>query len=175
MAEEGTSRSGRFMSSLPGIMAGLAALITAVGGIYALTRDGSDSGSGKVEGTAVEQAAVNATVPPAAAAPSPGTNAAPPAEAAPEAQVAPGTCLPGFVWREARPGDRVCVTTATRAEVAEQNATPDLNRAEGSLNCLSGYVWREAFDGDTICVDVATRARTRADNAEADDRVARLP
>jgi hypothetical protein len=167
---EGTSRSGGFMSSLPGILAGLAALITAVGGIYALTREDRDNGPGKVE-----QAAVNAIVPPAAASAASGAGAPRPAETAPEDEVAPGPCLPGFVWREARPGDRVCVTTATRAEVAEQNATPDLNRAEGSLNCVSGYVWREAFDGDTICVDVATRARTRADNAEAEDRVARLP
>jgi hypothetical protein len=32
------------------------------------------------------------------------------------------TCLQGFVWREAFNGDTVCVTPATRAQAAADNA-----------------------------------------------------
>ncbi|MFL6845628.1 MAG: hypothetical protein ACJ8ER_12190 [Allosphingosinicella sp.] len=38
MGEEGATRSGGFWSSLPGVMTGIAALVTAVGGVYALSR-----------------------------------------------------------------------------------------------------------------------------------------
>ncbi|MEQ1637796.1 MAG: hypothetical protein ABL903_14015 [Methylococcales bacterium] len=31
-------------------------------------------------------------------------------------------CLPGYVWREAFLGDHVCVTGATRAQAAQDNA-----------------------------------------------------
>lgn len=42
--------------------------------------------------------------------------------AVPKAQAAvPGACLRGFVWREAVPGDHVCVTPQERAAAAEQN------------------------------------------------------
>jgi hypothetical protein len=30
----------------------------------------------------------------------------------------PDTCQQGFVWREARPGDHVCVTPETRSQAA---------------------------------------------------------
>jgi len=66
----------------------------------------------------------------------------------------PDTCIQGYVWREARPGDTVCVTPEIRATVAKQNSTPgankDPNAGSGPQSCSQGYVWREAFDGDTI-------------------------
>jgi hypothetical protein len=34
----------------------------------------------------------------------------------------PDTCLPGYVWREAFPGDHVCVTEETRAQAAYDNS-----------------------------------------------------
>ena len=40
----------------------------------------------------------------------------------------PDTCIQGFVWREARPGDTVCVTPDVRATVAQQNSTPGANK-----------------------------------------------
>src|SRR4051812_8659126 len=40
----------------------------------------------------------------------------------------PDTCIQGFVWREARPGDTVCVTPDVRSTVAQQNSTPGANR-----------------------------------------------
>ncbi len=86
----------------------------------------------------------------------------------------PDTCLQGFVWRNARSGDTVCVTPATRDQVAAQNANAGANKdpsqAYGPASCSQGYVWREAFDGDTICVTPAVRSATLADNAAAESR-----
>lgn len=85
------------------------------------------------------------------------------------------TCIDGFVWREAIDGDTVCVTPATRSQVADENADPSANKepeggAFGPDTCVSGFVWREAFDGDTICVTPDVRAATKADNAAAASR-----
>jgi hypothetical protein len=87
------------------------------------------------------------------------------------------TCISGYVWREARQSDHVCVTPAVRSRTAQENANPTNNRspnggAYGPDTCASGFVWREAFDGDTICVTSDERAQTLADNAAAASRVA---
>ena len=86
----------------------------------------------------------------------------------------PDTCVQGFVWREARSGDTVCVTPGVRDAIAAQNANAGANRdpsqAYGPESCSQGYVWREAFDGDTICVTPAVRSATLADNAAAGSR-----
>lgn len=86
----------------------------------------------------------------------------------------PDTCIQGYVWREARSGDTVCVTPETRSTVAQQNADPkahkDPNGAYGPESCAQGYVWREAFDGDTICVTPDFRQRMFDDNAAASSR-----
>lgn len=84
----------------------------------------------------------------------------------------PDTCVQGLVWREARPGDTVCVTPAVRARTATENAHPGSNKdplaGSGPDSCSQGYVWREAFDGDTICVTPAERSETLAANAAAE-------
>jgi hypothetical protein len=87
----------------------------------------------------------------------------------------PDTCIQGYVWREARVGDTVCVTPAVRERTAQENANPAQYRdpnggAYGPNTCLQGYVWREAFDGDTVCVTPDIRAQTLADNAAAASR-----
>lgn len=86
----------------------------------------------------------------------------------------PDTCVNGFVWREARTGDTVCVTPDVRDQVAAQNANAGANKdpsqAYGPESCSQGYVWRQAFDGDTICVTPAVRSATLADNAAAGSR-----
>ena len=88
----------------------------------------------------------------------------------------PDTCISGFVWREARNGDTVCVTPDMRATIAQQNSTPgankDPNAGSGPQSCSQGYVWREAFNGDTICVTPDFRAQVLADNGAAASRVA---
>lgn len=41
----------------------------------------------------------------------------------------PVTCKVGYVWREARPGDQVCVTPKERSQVAAENALANQRRA----------------------------------------------
>jgi hypothetical protein len=88
----------------------------------------------------------------------------------------PDTCINGYVWRNARDGDSVCVTPATRDQVAAENTDPDAHRdpagAYGPQSCAQGWVWRQAFDGDTICVTPDIRTQTLADNAAAQSRMA---
>jgi hypothetical protein len=88
---------------------------------------------------------------------------------------AANTCIVPYVWRNARPGDDVCVLAATRQTVAAENANPGANKVPGSDTCLPTFVWREAFPGDTICVPVGERQNTLADNAAAASRVVGNP
>lgn len=85
--------------------------------------------------------------------------------------VHPDTCRQGFVWREAFPGDHVCVTPETRAQAAFDNSQAEARRdPEGGFGpdtCLPGFVWREARPGDHVCVTPETRAQTAADNRKA--------
>jgi hypothetical protein len=82
-------------------------------------------------------------------------------------------CKQGYVWREARSSDHVCVDPRTRDEVAQQNrqaARLWVKGDYGPRTCRQGYVWREAFDGDQVCVVPEFRDRTRQDNARAAQR-----
>ncbi len=105
---------------------------------------------------------------------------APVASVAPAAELpyGPDTCVNGFVWREARPSDHVCVTPETRTLTAQENAAAVSRRDPGHggfgpLACAVPYVWREAFDGDTVCVTVDRRGQARDDNAHAAERFVR--
>ncbi|HEY1972126.1 MAG TPA: hypothetical protein VGH89_29515 [Pseudonocardia sp.] len=83
------------------------------------------------------------------------------------AGVAPG-CKPGYVWRDARDGDGVCVTPAERTRVHTQNAYAKGKVVPGTVNsCISGYVWRDAWDGDGVCVTPTERDDAHRQNAEA--------
>jgi hypothetical protein len=88
----------------------------------------------------------------------------------------PDTCNQGFVWREAGPGDVVCVTPAVRSTAAQDNQQAgqrvDPNGAYGPNSCKQGFVWREAFGGDVVCVVPATRSQAASDNAAAASRKA---
>ena len=84
-------------------------------------------------------------------------------------------CLMGYVWREARPADRVCVTPARRTETAMENALAASRRSPtggpfGPDTCKAGFVWREAFRRDHVCVPPATRALVRSENLAAPAR-----
>jgi hypothetical protein len=82
-------------------------------------------------------------------------------------------CKQGYVWREARKDDHVCVHPKTRDEVAEQNRQASrlwVSGDYGPRTCRQGYVWREAFKGDLVCVRPEVRERTREDNARAAQR-----
>jgi hypothetical protein len=86
-------------------------------------------------------------------------------------------CLPGFVSRDAVPGDHVCVTPETRAQVQLDNERADSRRSPtggpfGPDTCRPGFVWREATGADHVCVPPETRAQAQEDNERADSRQA---
>ena len=90
----------------------------------------------------------------------------------------PDTCLWGFVWREARPSDHVCVTPAIRSQTWTDNALAASRRSPtggtwGPDTCLPGFVWRGAYSGDVVCVPPATRTQAADDNAHTAERRAR--
>ncbi|GAA0433906.1 hypothetical protein Acor_08200 [Acrocarpospora corrugata] len=93
--------------------------------------------------------------------------------AAATADYGPDTCRQGYVWRAARPADRVCVTPGNRDQTALDNSvkrTRWTSGAYGDHTCLTGYVWRGAFDGDDVCVHPKVRGQAAADNAASPGR-----
>ena len=86
--------------------------------------------------------------------------------------VRPELCVQGFVWREARPEDHVCVIPNRRYEVAEENSLADERREPGGgpfgpNTCKQGFVWREAFEDDFVCVTPTSRMLAATENREA--------
>jgi len=84
-------------------------------------------------------------------------------------------CLSGYVWREARSDDHVCVTPQSRQRAAQENRLAAARRvpgggAYGPDTCVSGFVWREAYVGDTVCVTPAVRTQVREENRRARSR-----
>lgn len=81
-------------------------------------------------------------------------------------------CRSGYVWRNAKDGDAVCVTPSDRAEAKQQNANAANNvqrggGAYGPNTCRQGYVWREAFGGDVVCVTPYERQKAADQNAQS--------
>jgi len=102
-----------------------------------------------------------------------GATAIPAADAA--SIYGPDTCISGYVWRDGRVGDHVCVTPATRTATAADNAAAASRvqpggGAYGPDTCKQGSVWRPAWTGDHVCVTPATRTQAAADNAAAASR-----
>jgi hypothetical protein len=88
--------------------------------------------------------------------------------------VAPDICKSGYVWREARPDDHICVTPESRSVVAEENAAASSRvnpeGAYGPNTCVSGFVWREAFNGDAVCVTPERRQAVLEENVAGPSR-----
>ena len=63
-----------------------------------------------------------------------------PATASAEGDCGPDTCLEGYVWREARPADHVCVRPAERDQARADNAAAASRHVAGGTACISGYV-----------------------------------
>jgi hypothetical protein len=87
----------------------------------------------------------------------------------------PGTCAPGYVWREAVPNDHVCVTPQVRDQTRNDNAQAGSRRSptggpSGPDTCRPGFVWRDAFSGDHVCVTVQARSQAAQDNHWANVR-----
>ncbi|WP_329375528.1 hypothetical protein [Streptomyces sp. NBC_01483] len=97
-----------------------------------------------------------------------------PAAAAPQ-PVAFDTCPQGYVWREAVPGDHVCVYPVRRQQARDDNAAAPTRVNPSGLygpdTCVQGYVWREAVGTDHVCVVPERRAQAWDDNAQAAGRV----
>jgi Bacterial SH3 domain len=95
---------------------------------------------------------------------------APPPPPPPALPFGPDTCKAGFVWRDAIPGDTVCVTPDRRTLAANENATAGARvnptGPYGPNTCLAGYVWREAYVGDVVCVTPARRTQVANENAQ---------
>jgi hypothetical protein len=85
------------------------------------------------------------------------------------------SCLAGFVWREAVPGDHVCVTPETRTQTTQDNQLADSRRSPsggdyGPDTCRPGFVWREAVPNDHVCVTPLNRTQANEDNQLAASR-----
>jgi hypothetical protein len=85
------------------------------------------------------------------------------------------TCNQGYVWREAQPSDRVCVTPAVRTQTRNENNSAAERReptggAYGPNTCKQGYVWREATTNDPVCVTPQVRDQAAEDNKRAGER-----
>jgi hypothetical protein len=89
---------------------------------------------------------------------------------APDLPYGPDTCKQGYVWRDAIPGDHVCVTPDRRSAAANENAIAgsrvDPGGAYGPNSCVSGFVWREAYAGDVVCVTGERRTQVKQENIE---------
>ncbi|MGW2376153.1 MULTISPECIES: hypothetical protein [Kitasatospora] len=81
----------------------------------------------------------------------------------------PDTCRQGFVWRDARPGDHVCVIPQHRTDAASDNSQAGARTLQNGF-CVSSFVWREAWAGDHVCVIPQHRTDAASDNSQADDR-----
>jgi hypothetical protein len=83
----------------------------------------------------------------------------------------PEACIYGYVWREAFPGDTVCVTGDVRSQAADDNSQAvtriDPASSYGSDGCIYGYVWREASPTDHVCVTGDVRSQAAYDNTQA--------
>jgi hypothetical protein len=80
-----------------------------------------------------------------------------------------GPCVAGYVWREAVPGDHVCVLPQTHDQARRDNAEAGGHRSPTEPDaCADGYVWREAVPGDHVCVLPETHDQAQRDNASAD-------
>lgn len=90
-----------------------------------------------------------------------------------QAPIGPEGCRAGFVFRDAVPGDRVCVEPTAREQAQRDNAAAESRRAEtafGQPGCADGFVLRELTPDDKVCVTPAVRDQIVADNATASER-----
>ncbi len=134
---------------------------TAGNGAGASNNNGGDAAAaailGLIIGGVLAGAGKHNTPPPAAATPP-----------QPPLPYGPDTCKQGYVWRDAIPGDHVCVTPQSRAQAAHENAIAgsrvNPTGPYGPNSCKVGYVWREAYNGDKVCVTGARRAQVRNEN-----------
>lgn len=97
-----------------------------------------------------------------------GSSSSPAPAPEPELPYGPDTCKNGYVWRDAIPGDHVCVRPNRRSTAAHENSIAgsrvNPGGAYGPNTCKPGFVWREAYSGDVVCVSPTRRSQVRAEN-----------
>jgi hypothetical protein len=92
----------------------------------------------------------------------------------PELRSGPDTCQQQYVWRDAYPGDHVCVSPAMRDHAVTDNEQADSHRDPGDPDsCLPGFVWRGTTPDDHVCVAPQTRLQVQSDNKAKCKRLAR--
>lgn len=97
----------------------------------------------------------------------------PPTDAPTNTPLPSGSCYPGFVYRLARPTDKLCVSPESRNQAQADNAAAASRRVvatNGPDTCKSGFIFRAAFTNDHVCVTQAVRIQAAADNAAAASR-----
>ncbi|MET8989446.1 hypothetical protein ABZW49_28695 [Nonomuraea wenchangensis] len=82
----------------------------------------------------------------------------------------PGKCVAGYVFRDAVPGDRVCVTSATRDQAAADNADAG-NWEDEYGRCILNRTYRKVVPHDTVCVTQRTALQVISDNKNAAGRI----
>lgn len=84
-----------------------------------------------------------------------------------------GSCQAPFVFREAVPGDRVCVAPGAHEQAQRDNAEAASRKGEnvfGRAGCKDGFIVRGITTDDNVCVTPETREQVVADNALAETR-----
>jgi|SRR5579862_1822733 len=151
------------------VLSGLVGIALLVYGIYAHGKN--DAAQAQPKQQATSQTPPNNTTPTSG-----GENSRPSGQAMQQAQLpSSDECVKSFVWREAFPGDHVCVTPIVHENVVQQNQLALKRRspnggASGPDTCLEGFVWREARPIDHVCVPPRARDEAAADNAAATSR-----
>jgi hypothetical protein len=84
-------------------------------------------------------------------------------------------CRQGYVWREAVPGDHVCVRPEMRQQARDDNDQAASRRQLGGGpygpdTCKQGFKWRGAVPDDHVCVLPEVYDQTQEDNAHAAER-----
>ncbi|MET8054994.1 hypothetical protein ABZU75_46255 [Streptosporangium sp. NPDC005286] len=79
------------------------------------------------------------------------------------------TCLSGLVYRNAVPGDNVCVTPASRDQVAADNRTG--RRADANGRCPLFTFVRKATPADNLCVSPGSATMVATENVDPASRI----
>jgi len=121
---------------------------------------GRSSGSGDAAAAAIIGAIIGGVIAGRSSDPAP----------APALPYGPDTCKSGYVWRDAIPGDHICVRPARRSKAAHENSIAgsrvNPTGAYGPNTCKAGFVWREAYSGDVVCVSGTRREQVRRENRD---------
>ncbi len=141
-----------------------------VSGRYLIAVEGRSAASGGTGRSSSDDAAAAAIIGAIIGGVIAGHSSDPAPAPAPALPYGPDTCKSGYVWRDAIPGDHVCVRPVRRSKAAHENSIAgsrvNPTGAYGPNTCKAGFVWREAYTGDVVCVTGARREQVRRENRD---------